>query len=315
MKESTKLAKYAAIFEDLKAADIMVANVVVLAPDKKIAHAKEMMKIKKISGLPVVDEKRRLIGIISLADIINALEFNRINEPIRQWMTQSVVAVHLDEPLAAIVTKFEQYRFGRLPVVDAENRVRGIITQKDILHGILEKFDLIYIHDQKRSAVLNTEFSIITGEKLTSEQAEFHYEIDSNDISAAGSGAALLKKFLGERQLDADITRRVGVATYESETNVVIHSKGQGHIYCFIDEDRIIVRVIDNGVGIEDLDKAMKGGFSTAPDYVRELGFGAGMGIPNMKRFSDKLMILSERNVGTQVEMIFFLPNQPPPPM
>jgi anti-sigma regulatory factor (Ser/Thr protein kinase) len=103
------------------------------------------------------------------------------------------------------------------------------------------------------------------------------------------------------------------VATYESEANVVIHSRGEGDIYGFIYEDRIIVRVVDNGVGIEDLDKAMKEGYSTAPDYVRELGFGAGMGIPNMKRFSDKLVILSEKNVGTQVEMIFYLPSQTTP--
>jgi len=72
-------------------------------------------------------------------------------------------------------------------------------------------------------------------------------------------------------------------------------------------KDRIIVRVIDFGEGIEDLNLAMKEGFSTAEDYVRELGFGAGMGIPNMKRFADKLVILSERKVGTQVEMVFYL--------
>ncbi len=70
------------------------------------------------------------------------------------------------------------------------------------------------------------------------------------------------------------------------------------------------MRVVDNGVGIEDLDKAMKEGYSTAPDYVRERGFGAGMGIANMKRFADKLVIISEKNAGTQVEMIFYLPTQ-----
>ena len=76
------------------------------------------------------------------------------------------------------------------------------------------------------------------------------------------------------------------------------------------DEDRFIVRVVDNGVGIEDLDKAMKEGYSTAPDHIRERGFGAGMGIANMKRFADKLVIISEKNAGTQVEMIFYLPQE-----
>jgi anti-sigma regulatory factor (Ser/Thr protein kinase) len=94
---------------------------------------------------------------------------------------------------------------------------------------------------------------------------------------------------------------------------VVIHSHSAGDIYCFLHDDLVMVRVVDSGVGIEDIEKAMIGGFSTAPDYVRELGFGAGMGIPNIKRFVDKLAIISEKNVGTQVEMILYLPGQPPP--
>jgi anti-sigma regulatory factor (Ser/Thr protein kinase)/CBS domain-containing protein len=304
MTENIKLAKYAAIFEDIKAGDIMSSG------EKKIAHAKELMKIKKISGIPVVDDKKQLIGIISIEDIIHALEFNKINDPIRKIMSTQVVTIHKDDSLAAVVDKFENYKYGRFPVVDDEKRVCGIISKEDIMHGILEKFNLIYIHDQKRTSTLDTEYSAITGERLKIEEAEFHYQIDSNDIDAAGSGAALLKQFLSGRNFHSDIVRRVGVATYEAETNVVIHSHGQGDIYFFQDEDRFIVRVVDNGIGIEDLEKAMKEGYSTAPDYVRERGFGAGMGIANMKRFADKLVIISEKNAGTQVEMIFYLPSQ-----
>jgi CBS domain-containing protein/anti-sigma regulatory factor (Ser/Thr protein kinase) len=310
MTENIKLAKYAAIFEDIKAGEIMSSHVVEISGEKKIAHAKELMKIKKISGIPVVDDKKQLIGIISIEDIIHALEFNIINDPIRKIMSTNVITIHKDDSLAAVVDKFENYKYGRFPVVDDEKRVCGIISKEDIMHGILEKFNLIYIHDQKRTNTLDTEYSAITGERLKIEEAEFHYQIDSNDIDAAGSGAALLKQFLAGKNFHSDIVRRVGVATYEAETNVVIHSRGQGDIYFFQDEDRFIVRVVDNGIGIEDLEKAMKEGYSTAPDYVRERGFGAGMGIANMKRFADKLVIISEKNAGTQVEMIFFLPSQ-----
>ncbi len=310
MTENLKLAKYAAIFEDIKAGDIMSSHVVEISGEKKIAHAKELMKIKKISGIPVVDDKRQLIGIISIEDIVHALEFNIINDPIRKIMSTNVVTIHKDDSLVAVVDKFENYKYGRFPVVDDDNRVCGIISKEDIMHGILEKFNLIYLHDQKRSSTLNSEFSIITGERLISGEAGFHYPIDSNDIDAAGSGAAQLKQFLTGKNFHSDIVRRVSVATYEAETNVVIHSHGQGDIYFFQDEDRFIVRVVDNGVGIEDLEKAMKEGYSTAPDYVRERGFGAGMGIANMKRFADKLVIISEKNAGTQVEMIFYLPSQ-----
>jgi CBS domain-containing protein/anti-sigma regulatory factor (Ser/Thr protein kinase) len=315
MPENNKLARYAAIFEDIKAGDIMSSHVVELSGEKKIAHAKELMKIKKISGIPVVDDKKQLIGIISIEDIIHALEFNIINDPIRKIMSTNVITIHKDDSLAAVVDKFENYKYGRFPVVDDEKRVCGIISKEDILHGILEKFNLIYIHDQKRTSTLNTEYSTITGEKLKIEEAKFHYQIDSNDIDAAGTGAALLKQFLANKKFASDIVRRVGVATYEAETNVVIHSKGQGDIYFFQDKDRFIVRIVDNGIGIEDLEKAMKEGYSTASDYIRERGFGAGMGIANMKRFADKLMIISEKNVGTQVEMIFYLPAQTWPPI
>ncbi len=310
MPEKNKLARYAAIFEDITAGDIMSTRIVEISADKKIAHAKELMKIKKISGIPVVDEQRRLVGIISIEDIIHALEFNTINDPIRRIMSTRVVSLRRGDSLAAVVDKFENFKFGRFPVVDEDNRVCGIISKEDILHGILEKFNLIYIHDQKRTCTLNTEYSAITGEKLNAEEADFHYRIDSSDIDAAGTGAAMLKQFLSGKNFHNDIVRRVGVATYEAETNVVIHSKGQGDIFFYQDEDRFIVRVVDNGVGIEDLDKAMKEGYSTAPDHVRERGFGAGMGIANMKRFADKLVIISEKNTGTQVEMIFYLPTQ-----
>ncbi len=310
MPENNKLARYAAIFEDIKAGDIMSSNVVEISAEKKIAHAKELMKIKKISGMPVVDEKKQLVGIISIEDIIHALEFNKINDPIRKIMSTQVVTIHKGDSLATVVDKFENYKYGRFPVVDDEKRVCGIISKEDILHGILEKFNLIYIHDQKRTSTLNTEYSAITGEQLKTEEAKFHYRIDSSDIDAAGTGAAMLKQFLTGKNFHSDIVRRVGVATYEAETNVVIHSRGQGDIYFFQDEDRFIVRVVDNGIGIEDLDKAMKEGYSTAPDYIRERGFGAGMGIANMKRFADKLVIISEKNAGTQVEMIFYLPTQ-----
>jgi len=310
MPENNKLARYAAIFEDIKAGDIMSSNVVEISADKKIAHAKELMKIKKISGMPVVDEKKQLVGIISIEDIIHALEFNKINDPIRKIMSTQVVTIHKGDSLATVVDKFENYKYGRFPVVDDEKRVCGIISKEDILHGILEKFNLIYIHDQKRTSTLNTEYSAITGEQLKIDEAKFHYQIDSSDIDAAGSGAAMLKQFLTGKNFHSDIVRRVGVATYEAETNVVIHSRGRGDIYFFQDEDRFIVRVVDNGIGIEDLDKAMKEGYSTAPDYIRERGFGAGMGIANMKRFADKLVIISEKNAGTQVEMIFYLPTQ-----
>ena len=302
-----KLTKYIHIFQDLKASEIMTKNVVTLTPDKKLGQAKEMMKIKKVSGIPIVKEDKTLIGIVSIEDIILALESGYIEEMIAKHMSKNVIFVNETETLSTIVEKFDRYKFGRFPVVNKNNKVVGIISKEDILHSILYKFSLIYIHDEKRTSKLNKDRSLITGESLKVSEAEFHYNIDSTEIGSAGEGAAHLKQFLKSKKMKDEITRRVGIATYEAETNVVIHSKSRGDIYCFLKKDRIIVRVIDYGIGIDDLNLAMKEGFSTAEDYIRELGFGAGMGIPNMKRFADKLVILSEKNVGTQVEMVFYI--------
>ncbi len=305
--QKCRLSKYAFIFEDLTAEEIMTRHVSTLTADKKISQAKELMKIKKISGIPIVDDKNLLIGIISIEDIIKALEMGKIEEDIGKIMTKNVAFLNKNETLPAIVQKFDKFKFGRFPVVDNNGTLCGILTKVDILHKILDKFNLLYLHDKKRDSILNKELSLITGEKLYREDAEFRHRIDTSDISKAGEGAAILKNFLIKKGINQDITRKVGIAVYEAETNVVIHSKGEGEILCFLKKDKIIVRVIDNGVGIENLDQAMKEGFSTAPDYIREMGFGAGMGIPNMKRFADKLVILSEKNTGTQVELVFFL--------
>jgi CBS-domain-containing membrane protein/anti-sigma regulatory factor (Ser/Thr protein kinase) len=314
MRDKIDLARYASLFEDIRAADIMTTMVTTLPPEKKISHAKEMMNIKRFSGIPIVDHSRHLIGIVTVEDIIHALEFNRLGEPIGNMMTRNVVAVHRDDRLADIVRIFEKHRFGRFPVVDDDNVLCGIITREDILNGVLDKFNLIYVHDQKRISTLNSEYSIITGKKLTMDAAEFHYNIDTGDFDSAGSGAVLLKTFLSNKGFPSEIIRRAGVAAYEAETNVIIHSHGSGDIYCFLHDDMVMVRVLDNGIGIENLEVAMKEGYSTASDYIRELGFGAGMGITNMQRFSDKLVILSEKNVGTQVEMIYYLPETVPAP-
>jgi len=312
MKSRIDLGKYASLFQDLKASEIMTKRVISLGPEKKMAQAKEMMKIKRISGIPIVDDKHHLLGLISIQDIIVALEFNRIKEPVKSMMATELITIKTDDSLMEIVGKFERFKYGRFPVVDEKNKLCGIISREDIMHGVLERFNLIHTHDAKRRLKLEGDHSLVTGQDLDPEAASFHFVIDTSDVNSAGTGSALLKQFVGGKGIPAETARRVGISCYEAETNVVIHSKGRGEIYCFLFEDSIIVRVVDNGIGIEDIEKAMKEGFSTAPDYIRELGFGAGMGLVNMKRFADKLVVFSEKNVGTQVEMMFFLEREKP---
>ena len=132
------------------------------------------------------------------------------------------------------------------------------------------------------------------------------YDIAKDDFSKAGNASSNIKKVLKQLGIDQATIRKVAIATYEAEINVVIHSLG-GHIDVLIKNDKIEVYVEDKGPGIEDVDMAMTEGFSTATNRVRELGFGAGMGLPNMKRCSDEFYLNSEKGQSTRVKMVMFL--------
>ena len=132
---------------------------------------------------------------------------------------------------------------------------------------------------------------------------KLHYDVANDDFSRAGEASSKIKKMLKQLAIDANIVRRVAIATYEAEINLVIHSNG-GNIEVFIKSDRIEIYVEDCGPGIENVDLAMTQGFSTATNVAREMGFGAGMGLPNMEKMSDIFIIESELGTGTNIKMI-----------
>jgi len=134
----------------------------------------------------------------------------------------------------------------------------------------------------------------------------FCYEISGDDFTRAGEASSAVKNRLKLLGVDSDAIRKVAIAMYEGEINMVIHAHG-GEISVQIDDDAVTMVLTDKGPGIPDIAKAMEEGFSTAPDEIRSLGFGAGMGLPNMKRYSDELDIQSQPGVGTTVTMKVFL--------
>ncbi len=132
------------------------------------------------------------------------------------------------------------------------------------------------------------------------------YPVKADDMTCAGDVSARIKRHMKRLGIPSSIMRRVSVCTYEAEINLVIHSDG-GQIDFEISEDRILVRARDVGPGIPDIDKAMTEGWSTASNEVRNMGFGAGMGLPNMKRNADEFAISSVVGEGTDISMIFHI--------
>jgi len=132
-----------------------------------------------------------------------------------------------------------------------------------------------------------------------------HFDVDGDNFASAGEASENVKMRLKQLGIDPQIVRRVSISLYEAEINMVIHAGG-GMVDVEICEDKILLKLTDEGPGIEDLELAMKEGYSTAPDYVRSLGFGAGMGMPNMKKYSDNLKVDTKVGKGTIVYMTVY---------
>jgi anti-sigma regulatory factor (Ser/Thr protein kinase) len=204
-------------------------------------------------------------------------------------------------PLSIAISYFNKYSYHRFPVINRKKKLVGILTSRDVLVALLKE--------------LSTEIDLIenrTENRLAAERAttlnaaikEFH--VKKHDFEKAGQASFKLKKMLKERNVPQKLIRRASVAAYELEINLVIHSDG-GRISFLVDDWRIIIISRDEGPGIADVSLVLQEGYSTADEWIRSLGFGAGMGLANTRRVSDEFDIQSEPGKGTTVTSIIYL--------
>ena len=136
---------------------------------------------------------------------------------------------------------------------------------------------------------------------------KFHFDVDGDNFTSAGEASVKVKKLLRQLNIDPNIIKRVSIAMYEGEINMVIHANG-GSADILIYPEKIVIILEDTGPGIENIELAMQEGYSTAKDNIRSLGFGAGMGLPNMKRYTDHMEIRSRVGEGTRILMRVDIP-------
>ncbi len=302
LEQSVEALRYLGLFSSLDASSVMSSKLYALHPEDRVATARILMREKSISGVPIVDADFRLVGLVSVSKIIEALADGRLADSVGSVMRREVITLNQNDSFETILSYFQRFKFGRFPVVDKDGRLVGMITDMDVLSAIIRSFYSVYVHDQRRMTTLGS-FSALSEEFENS--ADFTYAIDCVGLENAGVGSARLKAFLQSKGFGESVVRRASVCAYEAEINVCIHAGGRGTLRAIIREDEVIVRVEDEGPGIENIDLAMKEGWSTATDAIRELGFGAGMGLPNIRRFSDHLVIITGKGKPTKVEMIF----------
>ncbi len=143
---------------------------------------------------------------------------------------------------------------------------------------------------------------IMSEQQHETNHVRLTYEVDGDNFTSAGAASVDVKKALRQMGFPPGVIRRVAIAMYEGEINMVIHAEG-GQAEVIVESDKILIVLADEGPGIADIDLAMQEGYSTAPDNIRSLGFGAGMGLPNMKRYTDEMTIETVIGKGTTVRM------------
>lgn len=288
---------------DLKIRDVMTRDIKTVTPVMRMMDVLELLRLEHISGAPVV-HNGQLIGIVSLEDLIRSLTASDLKAPVARYMTSQVSTVHDYDPVVEAMEKFTATHLGRLPVVDENGALVGMITKGDITRGVLLALQRDYQAEEIRRYRASHLFEDINSDRTS---LILRYEIKPRDFTHGGTASGNIKRALLRLGASPAIARRAGIAIYEAEMNLVIHTTSGGVIRVEIEPHQITMKAVDDGPGIQDVDKALKMGYSTASESVRELGFGAGMGLNNIRRCVDKMDLTSTVGKGTKLEMKIML--------
>ncbi|NWF64758.1 MAG: CBS domain-containing protein [Chloroflexi bacterium] len=291
---------------DLKVREVMISNVITTPPNVPVSKALELVRVNRISGVPVVHDET-LVGIISLEDIVRALQNNELGEPVQKYMTTDLVTVNTFDSIVEAIKIFTEKRLGRLPVIDEHKKLAGIITKGDITRGILLAVQRDYKEEEVRRYRASHLFDDIVSDRTT---LVLRYNIKAGDFTHGGNASSHIKRALLRLGADSQLARRCGIAAYEAEMNLIIHTTNGGMLKLEVEPRKITLSTTDDGPGIEDIQKVLQPGYSTATDKVREMGFGAGMGLVNIQKCVDKMEIESTRGKGTKLLMRIAVPSE-----
>jgi anti-sigma regulatory factor (Ser/Thr protein kinase)/predicted transcriptional regulator len=265
------------------------------APGDSLRSIQHLMKARRISGVPITDGDT-LWGIVSIEDIIRALDQHYIDDRAEQHMARNVVTLRDYFTLVRAVAEFDRHEFGRFPVLDNSDRLVGVITRGDITVCLMHHLE----RRAEEALALEAELRAARAADEQAHRVVVRAPVRTGDYESAGKVSQRMRQILRDRAIDPEIRRRAAVVAYEAETNIIIHTLG-GEIVATIDPEKVVIEAVDSGPGIENIEQAMQEGWSTAGRLPRELGFGAGMGLPNIKRCSDKLEITSDTEHGTRL--------------
>lgn len=300
-KDFTKVQE---ILYELRVEEVMTRNVITVTPQQSMGDLEELLRVHRISGTPVLEDGV-LVGIVSLQDLIKALHAGQIDQPVSAWMTRQVEALYTHERVTSAIQKLQKTDYGRFPIVDhSTGQLVGILTQGDIIKGTLKELDIHYRRREQQYSPVQHFFEDVISENTS---ITLRYKVKALDFDHGGQASSQFKRSLQNLGISPQVVRRAAIATYEAETNLMLHTTDGGWIEADIRPHQIRIDFIDRGPGIPDVEQAMQPGFSTAPEWIREMGFGAGMGLSNIKNCADEISLESEIGQGTHLQILFRL--------
>ena len=292
-----KLTLVNELIYEIKVKEAMSKKLVFFREDATFREIQLKLKEKKISGVPILDDKKNIIGIVSIDDVITAFDKNYVDNKIIDYMTRDVITVPQNFSVVSAINRLEKFKVGRLPVTKSSDsrKIVGIITLSDILNRLLVVVQSIAEKAEDKE-IRNTQIS----EGLIKSVAKkpLRFEVKGDDFDNAGRVASIIKKYFQNLGIGKDIIRRIAIVCYEIEMNICLHSLG-GIMTIEVKNNNVVICAFDKGPGIPDIDLALTPGCTTASEKIRALGFGAGMGLPNIKRCADILEIKSSLKSGT----------------
>ena len=300
-----KLTLVNELIYEIKVKEAMSKKVIFSRENVTFREIQLKLKGKKISGIPILDKEKNIIGIISIDDVITAFDKGYVDSKITDYMTKDVITVPQNYSVVSAINRLDKFKVGRLPVTQfsKSKKIVGIVTLSDILNRLLVVVQSIAEKVEDKE-VKNTQISHDLVKSI--EKNPLRFEVKGDDFNNAGRVASIIKKYFRNLGIRKDIIRRIAIVCYESEMNICLHSLG-GSIAVEVNNNNAIIYAHDKGPGIPDIKLALTPGFTTASEKIRALGFGAGMGLPNIRHYADKFEIKSSLKTGTELKAIINL--------
>jgi CBS domain-containing protein/anti-sigma regulatory factor (Ser/Thr protein kinase) len=290
---------------ELKVEQVMTSDLITVTPDTQMQVALDTFRKARISGAPVVNGDE-LAGIVSIEDLIHCLEHNDLDAKVSKYMSTNLLTVRGSDPIVEALKLFVNSHYGRFPVVDENGKLIGILTKGNITRGLLKALQHDYQEEEVRRYRASHLFEDIESDRSS---LILRYTIKQGDFTHGGAASSAIKRALLRLGASPQIARRAGIAVYEAEMNLIIHTTNGGVIRVEIEPHQISINIYDDGPGIEDINQALRPGYSTATETVRELGFGAGMGLINIQRCVDSMRLESIVGKGTSLKLKILLQN------